>query len=261
MLACVELKLDAEIDYRKTSVMQGVLYEILDPQYVAVLHQNTNHPYSQCVIREGSQCIWQIKTFSEEAYHQIIEKVMDVAFNEIQLKKPDLTIHITGKQLYTKPKKALIDEFNSTPGERYINIRVLTPMAFKQRGKYVILPDCRLMYQSLMNKYSYESKTLELFDEETLEQLVENSEIVRYRTHSQQFPLEGISIPGFAGDFTIRFYGSELIARYIRLLFSFGEYSGVGIKTGMGMGAIKIEEWRRRNERNGKEGNHRQLTS
>ena len=33
--------------------------------------------------------------------------------------------------------------------------------------------------------------------------------------------------------------GSETIARYIRLLFHFGEFSGVGIKTGMGMGAIR----------------------
>ena len=32
------------------------------------------------------------------------------------------------------------------------------------------------------------------------------------------------------------------MARYARLLMRFGNYSGVGIKTAMGMGAIKLEK-------------------
>ena len=32
------------------------------------------------------------------------------------------------------------------------------------------------------------------------------------------------------------------MARYARLLFRFGEYAGVGIKTAMGMGALRIKE-------------------
>lgn len=39
--------------------------------------------------------------------------------------------------------------------------------------------------------------------------------------------------------------GPETMARYVRMLAKFGEFSGVGIKTGMGMGAMK---YIRRNE-------------
>ena len=48
------------------------------------------------------------------------------------------------------------------------------------------------------------------------------------------------------GKIGIKVKGSETIARYIRLLFHFGEFSGVGIKTGMGMGAIRcgVYAWR-----------------
>ena len=33
---------------------------------------------------------------------------------------------------------------------------------------------------------------------------------------------------------------TDTAAKFIRLLLEFGEYSGVGIKTGLGMGAIQI---------------------
>ena len=79
-----------------------------------------------------------------------------------------------------------------------------------------------------------------MFDEETLNQLVEYSYISFHRLRSVSFPLQGKTIPGFVGQLTIRFKGPETLARYARMLFEFGEYSGVGIKTGMGMGAIKI---------------------
>jgi CRISPR-associated endoribonuclease Cas6 len=35
------------------------------------------------------------------------------------------------------------------------------------------------------------------------------------------------------------------MARYLRLLLSFGEFSGVGIKTAMGMGAMRIRRDKR----------------
>lgn len=257
MLACIELELSPRVDYKKSSVMQGVLFEHLDADYVYFLHQNESHPYSQCLLQEGDKCIWKIKTYDEEAYHQIIERLMLNTFERFQLKQAGQMIEIIEKKLSVKSKQTLMEEFNSISGEKNINIRVLTPMAFKQKGRYVILPDCRLMYQSLMNKYSSVSQTLEMFDEETLEQLVEHSTITRYRLQSVQFPLEGINVPGFIGEFNIRFYGSELLARYIRLLFEFGEYSGIGVKTSMGMGAIRIEEWRGRYEGSRKEIDYR----
>lgn len=257
LLACVELELNQKLNYRKSSALQGVLFEQIEPEYAELLHQNRNHPYSQCLLLEQDKCIWQIKTYEEEAYHQIIEKLMQNSFQEFQLKQTEQTVQILGKNLSVKPKRKLMEQFNTERGEKFIHLRVLTPMAFKQRGRYVILPDCRLMYQSLMNKYSSVSQTLEMFDEETLEQLVENSEIIRYRIQSASFPLEGVSVPGFTGEFTIKFHGSELLARYIRLLCMFGEYSGIGIKTSMGMGAIRIEEWRGRYEGSRKETDYR----
>ena len=81
---------------------------------------------------------------------------------------------------------------------------------------------------------------MEMMDEETLIQLEENSEIIRYRLKSIPFPMEGINVPGFTGSIRVKFSGTDTMMRYIRLLLRFGEYSGVGIKTAMGMGAIGL---------------------
>lgn len=104
----------------------------------------------------------------------------------------------------------------------------------------MIFPDLRLMYKSLMKKYSASSTDMDMYDEDTLEQLIESSEITRYRLQSTVFPLEGVVIPSYKGSLSIRLYGNDTISRYARLLFSFGEYSGIGIKSSIGMGALKL---------------------
>lgn len=54
--------------------------------------------------------------------------------------------------------------------------------------------------------------------------------------------MEGIKIPSFIGEIGIRINGTDTMARYVKLLARFGEYSGVGIKTAMGMGAFRIKQ-------------------
>ena len=79
-------------------------------------------------------------------------------------------------------------------------------------------------------------------DEETLVQLTENSNIVQYKLRSTFFPLEGVRIPAFKGEINIKVSGTTTMAKYARLLARFGEYSGVGIKSAIGMGALQLKE-------------------
>ena len=58
--------------------------------------------------------------------------------------------------------------------------------------------------------------------------------------------MEGVKIPGFKGDITIRIGGPQQMSNMAWMLAKFGEYAGVGIKTGIGMGAIKVLDSDRR---------------
>lgn len=247
-----ELKMILETDesklgYYQSSNMHGVLMEQIDSDYATQLHEQGLKPYSQYIL-SGKQTEWNIKTFTKEAYQNIISPLLDGEFSEFHIEKKDIKVKILNKELKTASKQKLLDEFYEIPGKRYINLEFLTPTAFKSNGRYIIMPDVRYIYQSLMNKYSAASDDMEMYDDETLEQLVENSQIIQYKLRSTYFPLEGVKIPSFKGEISIKINGTDTMTRYARLLAQFGEYSGIGIKTAIGMGGVKIKEWGKNND-------------
>ena len=81
-------------------------------------------------------------------------------------------------------------------------------------------------------------------DADTLESLEEGAEIIRYDLKSVKFPIEKVRIPAFIGKITIKMKGTQTMTNFAHMLFEFGEFSGVGIKTSLGMGCIKIMEER-----------------
>ncbi|MBR1477491.1 MAG: CRISPR-associated endoribonuclease Cas6 [Lachnospiraceae bacterium] len=237
----MDIKLNTDIEYKKLSALQGVLFEHIREDYRDELHSQKLHPYSQYLYRTASgDTIWRINTLNEEAYNAIIEPLNMDSFCAFHLAHGDMDVEVVSKSVEQIKRNELIKRFNEEACGKYIRIQFITPTAFKQNKRYRCMPDMRLIYQSLMMRYSEFSPKLDMFDEETLEQLSENSLITGYKLKTMSFPMEGMRITGFVGNITIRNFGSEIMSRYIRLLAEFGEYSGIGIKTGMGMGAIRI---------------------
>lgn len=242
MLAELRMKIETDgekLDYRQSSNMQGVLMEYIRTEYAEKLHEQGIKPYSQYLLN-GAE--WVVKTCTAQAYQELILPLMDSGFTSFKIEKKDIHVTVKEKRLNTIKKKDLLEEFYLGESSHYLNLEFLTAASFKSNGKYVIMPEMRYIYQSLMNKYSASSDSMEMYDGRTLEQLVDNSSIVRYRLRSTCFPLEGVKIPSFIGEIGIRINGTDTMARYVKLLMRFGEYSGVGIKTAMGMGALKIKE-------------------
>ncbi len=242
MLAELKMKLKpdcSEFGYYQSSNLQGVLMEQIESDYADQMHQQGWKPYSQFLYCMNNEFWWTVHTWTKEAYDKILLPLQDSRFDSFQIKKRGIRVSILQKEETMLAKKALMEEFYSQECSRYLSVEFLSPTAFKQNGRYVNYPDLRLIFQSLMNKYSAGSSELNMFDEETLEQLVSNMSVSRYRLHSVSFPLEGVWIPAFIGTMTIRVNGTKTMANYARLLLRFGQYSGVGIKTGMGMGAVK----------------------
>lgn len=51
-----------------------------------------------------------------------------------------------------------------------------------------------------------------------------------------------MKIPAFIGEVIINVRGPQQLSNLANMLIEFGTYSGVGIKTGMGMGGISTDE-------------------
>lgn len=235
------LKTDSDLGYLQSTLFQGVIMECANKEYAESMHLTGLHPYSQFVSNKDG-LVWTIRTLNKDAYHGIIEPLLSPEFAFFDLKKRDLKVEIVNKSIAIKSYDDLMKTFNSKATDKFIKIEFEAPTAFKRDSEYVFIPDTRLIFGSLMRKYSAASSNTDMTDEDTLKYISEHSAVSDFKIRSTRFPLEGIKIPSFMGEITIRFSGTDTMARYAKMLLEFGEFSGVGIKCGMGMGAIRIKE-------------------
>ncbi len=247
MLARLELKLKIteEIVYQMSSLFHGALMELLSGDYAEYLHISQLHPFTQHLELKNGAWYWVVCALNKEAVQKVIQDAL-MKLDSIFIKNRNMTIDIIEKNYSELTYKSLMDSFYAGENSRYIHLQFLSPTAFKKDGRYVFYPDIRCVFQSLMNKYDAAVRDEGMIDEDTLEQLCDNAQIVGYDLKSVSFALEGVKIPSFIGKITIKVNGTFTMAEFANMLFRFGTYSGVGIKTSLGMGCVKILEGERR---------------
>ena len=231
-----------DITCLKGSIFQGILMEQINPKYGEILHLNGLKPYSQSIHYEGEKLIWEINTLNKQASIELIEPLKAGSFQKIGIKHDKQELDILEKQEVISNYQDLVNEYYFQNGNRRVRIQFLSPTSFKQNGRYVFRPDIRLIFQSLMMKFDTFGDNLSVYSEEVLEQLVDNTHITGYNLKSVRFHLEGTSIPAFMGHMEVHINGPQPLVNLIHLLLRYGEYAGVGIKTAMGMGAMRITD-------------------
>ena len=237
----IRLQTDGILNHQMSSVFHGAMMGLLSEEYATFLHESRIHTYTQHLEQRDREWYWIVCALNPDAVQQIFHEGILKA-DRLYLKKHDLEVRFADTRLQMISHQELTDWFYQETGSRYLNIQFLTPTAFKQRGRYIFYPDIRCIYQSLMNKYDVAVDEERYLDEETLDELCEHTEIVRYDLKSTSFHLEGVRVPAFYGKMTIRLSGTQTMANFANILFRFGEYSGVGIKTSIGMGTIRLIE-------------------
>ena len=235
---------ESELTVYQSSNLHGVIMELIDSSYAEKLHESGLNPYSQH-LENNNGLTWVINTYTREAFENIILVFLKDDFNEFELTGRDIKVKIKEKQLIQTPKKELLGRFYDEDSDRIMTIEFITPTSFKSNGEYMIFPNLELIFRSLMKKYSA-ANDMDMLDEDALDELVSQSRITRYSLKSCFFPLEKVRIQAFKGWITIRIGGTQTLSNYANMLFHFGEYSGIGIKCSIGMGAIRIKEGKRR---------------
>ena len=241
MLARLELKLKSEepFVYQMSSLFHGALMELLPEDYADALHESRLHPYAQHLEYRDGDWYWVVNCLNKEAAKIIIH---DTLWNleHIKINNRDMDVAIVQKRYAETSYKELMNQFYEAECERYLQVHFISPTAFKQNGRYLFYPEFRCFFQSLMNKYDSSCREESMIDADTLEQLYTNAQIVRYDLKSVSFSLEGVKIPSFIGKITIKMNGTQTMANFARMLLEFGTYSGVGIKTSLGMGCMRL---------------------
>lgn len=237
----IELDIPNQIQVRYMgSVLHGVLMEYLPNDVAEQLHHNFAYsPLKQRIYLEDNKSIWEIVSMSEE-----LSKTLIYVFsteNNFYLKHYQESIKL--KQ-FNVEKFSINEMMSSYLGEesltKFIKIKILTPMSFKSNQRYMVFPDMKKFFRSIMVQCDAFFNEYDMYDRETLEFLSENVFIVDYRMKSSRFNLERVKIPSFLGEFTIKVNGPTPFLQLIHFLLEFGELSGVGIKTSLGMGKYSV---------------------
>jgi len=241
MVAKLEMKLQCEepLAGQMASLFHGALMECLPTGYAGYLHDSGQHPYTQHLERREQDWYWIVTALNREMAQTMLQDVL-FRLERVELKKKEMSVAIVQKEYAEVDIERAWDRLYESEPEKRICVRFLTPTAFKQQGSYTFYPDIRCVYQSLMNKYDASFGNTGVLDEEVLKELYEKTKIIRYNLRSVSFHLEGVRIPAFLGNVTFALNGNRTLSNFAKLLFWFGEYSGVGIKTSLGMGAVRI---------------------
>lgn len=130
--------------------------------------------------------------------------------------------------------------FVSPQYRKRITLNLLVPTTFKTNGRYAIFPTPELIIRSAASKFNMLGLNTVADDEEAIRQLMESTMITGYRLYSTHYYLKDTRIQSFLGSLTLSIHGPEPMVRLFDMLMSVLRYTGLGIKTSLGMGGVDI---------------------
>lgn len=225
-------------DANMGSILHGFLMENISTEFSKDMHRNQLHSYSQYIIKNGEQLIWTINTLDSDTKNEIVDRI--ITLDSVKLKHRKENITIAKKEIKSITYDQLFERFYIKKQAKSIKLKFITPTSFKCKGEYMIYPTVRLIFQSLINKFNDFSKDIGVSCDEFLPLLEEILILKNYDLKSTTFSLEGIRVPSFCGELEYFINAPQHIINMVHMLAEFGTYSGVGIKTSMGMGGIKV---------------------
>ena len=226
--------------------LQGVLMENIDGSYAESLHHLPFNPYSQYCRYDSKtdSYVWRVNALTDEAIEKILAPLSNL--EAVSIKTFGETLDIEKKTVDTIPMSALADEVykqDAVEGKsrKRISLRFVTPTAFKSKNEYQVFPTTHLIFQNLLMRYEYLYSGSKEADADTVEYLARQTRITAYNLRTRYFSQatnNRSKIPAFVGESTFCMNGPDPAVGLMRMLFRFAEYSGVGIKTSMGMGGV-----------------------
>lgn len=242
MLTALRMKLKfpegAQFNVFKSSLLHGVIMDTIPEEFAEKMHSSELKPYSQNIFRgRDGDWIWRVSTLDDEAYENIIKPFLGI--KDFFIRHNSMTVAIDSVELTQKSYDTLFeDNYFGAEQSKYVSFDIITPVSFKMNGRYMNMPDPQVIVANLIRRYDAFSEHTEVYDEKLMDELRDRLFISSYSLKSTFFYLENVKIPAFSGRFTICVPGRGNLVSLVNMLADFAEFSGLGIKTALGMGAV-----------------------
>lgn len=232
----------SKLNVSSGSIFHGFLMEIITPEFAEEMHRNQLKPISQNLRfdRNESRWVWTINTLNQRASDEI-EKALQ-GLLQVDLKHKNEIIKINKIIKYQgESYKTLTQKIYDQKPRNNISLDFYTPCSFKKSGNNVVLPDISMIYNNLFNKWDCFSNTVSINDKEALDFISDKTYAARYSIQTKNFHLESVLVRGFDGKITLKVNGADALVSLSNLIFEFSNYSGIGSRTTLGMGGVRVE--------------------
>lgn len=212
--------------------IHGAAMKAIPTEYAEKMHEKGYHPFSVFTVDTGSGLLIRASALTDEA-SIIPDKLCEL--KNIKIYGAKEPISITGFKK-AKPICAL-------GAEKYIDekscmLNFITPAMIKSKGRTTAAPDICSYFQSVVNKYNTFENAPISFDE--FKEAFYNSFLDSYELKSTKYNVSGNVFPGMTGICKIIFPIDKRQNLILRRMIAYATYSGIGGKTGQGMGGLVI---------------------
>lgn len=226
------------------SVLHGVLMEFVGTDYAGQLHEAGLRPYSQYIYfdKDRKQYIWRLSAVTADAINRIVRPMLEMP-EKIFLKQKHGHLYIKDRTILEKTSyEDLIYKFwNSDSFYTQAKFQYMSTTSFKVDKQYTIFPEAFRIYRYLLRQWNQFS-TFGMLDTDSLLETLESGVYIRdYNLRMGIYGLEGVTIRGFRGQVIMQFKRNVALQRVLALLSYYSQFTGIGIKTALGMGGVKCE--------------------
>lgn len=209
------------------------------PEFGAWVHQNAVAPVSQFFVPQGGRWRWTVNLLGEDCA-SVLSPCLETR-ETYYLDKERVSLRVTGLERHTVEDVDALFALAEAHGGVPHTLRFRTPTAFKSQKRYVSLPSPWLLMQNLVNCWNGCIAHCPIDDEDGqgLRALADGLSFSRFRLESSVYRLKGSGVPGFTGELTVENRLQGFHRQLADALLIFASYSGVGIKTTLGMGGVE----------------------
>ena len=207
-------------------------------QFGDMVHRDGITPISQHLERDRNGLVWCVSLFGQQAADTLGE-VLE-RHNRFYLKKGNIVLAVTDRIRQPIPDiEQLLQLGEGYSGRHRLDFQ--TPAAFKTGGRYCCIPNQRLILQNLFKQWNgcFPECPIEDEDGEGIDSMAQGLECSGFQLRSQTYYLKGNSIPGFTGWMTMENRLTGFHRQLADALLIFSGYTGIGIKTTLGMGGVQ----------------------
>lgn len=224
------------------SVLHGVLIELVGTDYARQLHEAGLRPYSQYVYfdRDRKQYIWRLSAVTADAVNRIVRPMLEMP-EKIFLKQKRGHLYVKDRTILEETSyEDLIHKFwSSDVFYTQAKLQCMSTTSFKVDKQYTIFPKAFRIYRYLLRQWNQFS-TFGMLNPDSLLGDLENGVYIRdYNLRMGIYGLEGVTIRGFRGHVLMQFRRNVELQRVLALLSYYSQFTGLGIKTALGMGGVK----------------------